>query len=451
MHDATVPAVGLDRKTAPPLHWGERVDVPAYIGQTLPNGVELCSVFGAGDPAVRLMLYFPVDPHRSYPPLCRMAAMELMPRGTVRRSEQQVFDAMDSWGMMLQCDSTHDYCLISLQCLRDRFAESLELLYEILTEPAYAEEELRSWQLDRKVSLQASLQQPSTLATRGVFQSLFPDGHPYGCFAVPDDCDRLTGDVLREFHAHYIGSANCTLIYAGAQDDEILDCIKSKLGTSTWGQAQRSLIDNGIWPSGSGEPLVKTVSVQQNQAAVRLGRLLPARTHLDYVPLDAAVTLLGGYFGSRLISNLREEHGFTYGVSAFISFRRHGILVQIYSEIGNQYLVEAVRQIQYELERLQHEVPSEQELEEVKASMLGEALRRYDGAFRSASALLSQIVFPTLPATYPAERLQALWNLTGEDFCAVAREWLSPSDFTLSVSGAADVIDPVQWPTSCAQ
>ena len=128
------------------------------------------------------------------------------------------------------------------------------------------------------------------------------------------------------------------------------------------------------------------------QSSVRVGRLLFPRTHPDFVGMQVVAAVLGGYFGSRLMQNLREEHGYTYGVmAAMVNFDKEGYLA-IATQVAREVREDVLREIYFEIERLRTELVPEDELQMVKNVMVGEILRILDGPFGIADVTIENIM-----------------------------------------------------------
>ena len=170
------------------------------------------------------------------------------------------------------------------------------------------------------------------------------------------------------------------------------------------------------------------------QSSIRMGRLLFDRTHEDFVPMQVLSTLLGGYFGSRLMQNLRERNGFTYGVfSAMVNFQQTGYLA-IATQVGREVTDEALQQIAYEIEQLRKEPISEQELSLVKNIMAGEMMRILDGPFGIADVTTENILCG-FDNSQIEENLRRIRNTTPDDILKLAQRYLAPEELVTVVAG----------------
>ena len=167
---------------------------------------------------------------------------------------------------------------------------------------------------------------------------------------------------------------------------------------------------------------------------MRVGRLLFPRTHPDFVGMQVVAAILGGYFGSRLMQNLREEHGYTYGVmAAMVNFEQEGYLA-IATQVAREKREEAIREIYFEIERLRHELISEEELQMVKNVMIGEILRILDGPFGIADVTIENIMCG-MDNSATEQSVQRIFSITPEEIKHLAEKYLKRDDLVVVVAG----------------
>ena len=170
------------------------------------------------------------------------------------------------------------------------------------------------------------------------------------------------------------------------------------------------------------------------QSSVRIGRLLFPRTHPDFVGMQVVASLLGGYFGSRLMQNLREQHGYTYGVqAAMINFDNEGYLA-IATQVAREHRDDALREIYAEIERLRCELVDEEELQMVKNVMIGEVLRILDGPFGIADVTIENIMCGA-DNSATEQCVETIANITAEEIRDLARKYLERDKIVEVVRG----------------
>lgn len=170
------------------------------------------------------------------------------------------------------------------------------------------------------------------------------------------------------------------------------------------------------------------------QSSIRIGRLLFTRTHPDFVGMQVVAAVLGGYFGSRLMQNLREEHGYTYGVmAAMVNFDREGYLA-IATQVAREHRDDALREIYTEIERLRTELISDEELQMVKNMMIGEVLRILDGPFGIADVTIENIMCD-VDNRYTEQNVETIFAITPEEIQRLAVKYLRREDLIETVVG----------------
>jgi predicted Zn-dependent peptidase len=171
------------------------------------------------------------------------------------------------------------------------------------------------------------------------------------------------------------------------------------------------------------------------QSAIRVGKFWVSKDHPDSHALSILITILGGYFGSRLMTNIREEKGYTYGIGSFVlTFKKASYLV-ISTEVGNEYIEPTLKEIAVEMKRLQTEPVSENELETVKSYLLGEFLRDFDGPFALAGSFKAINDFG-LDYSFYDNYLHTLRTITSYELMSLAQRYLNPDDCYTVVAGS---------------
>jgi predicted Zn-dependent peptidase len=215
-------------------------------------------------------------------------------------------------------------------------------------------------------------------------------------------------------------------------DDAVIGLLDQHFGGTDWERKTAESISYTIQPSS--EKYHHIEKANGVQSAIRVGRFWVAKSHPDYHALSVLVTIFGGYFGSRLMTNIREEKGYTYGIGSFVLPLKNASYMAVSTEVGNEYLEPTLKEIAAEMRRLQTEPVSENELETVKSYLLGEFLRDFDGPFALAASFKSINDF-NLDYSFYDRYLQLLRTITSEELQRLAVEYLNPDDFYTVVAG----------------
>ena len=163
------------------------------------------------------------------------------------------------------------------------------------------------------------------------------------------------------------------------------------------------------------------------QSAIRIAKRTIGKSHHDFAKLHVVNTILGGYFGSRLMSNIREDKGYTYGIGSFVAPQKHDSYFGISTEVGADVSQKAINEIYKELESLRTELVSEEELNLVKSYLMGELLKSVDGPFSVAERWKGIILFD-LDKSYFDNLVNTILNITPIEVRDIAERYLGSND-----------------------
>jgi predicted Zn-dependent peptidase len=295
---------------------------------------------------------------------------------------------LDFVGSYFDVSIDRDFAVATFCCLGKFFGPTLEMMREIVMRPAFPEDEVALYARKRMERLALERSKPAVKARELFSAALFGDSHPYGISSPESEYLNLRREDVREFYRRFYGAGNCFVVCSlgddAGQREAVLELL-AKIPHSRLMTHDSSLIT----PKSDGSRFLEIPGAVQS--AVRVGRLLFPRGHEDFVGMQVVATILGGYFGSRLIQNLREERGYTYGVmAAMVNLRAAGYLA-IATEVAAEATGDAVEQIFVEMERLKRELVGEDELENVRRSMLGEVMRILDGPFGIVDVVIENV------------------------------------------------------------
>ena len=233
------------------------------------------------------------------------------------------------------------------------------------------------------------------------------------------------------FHTAHYTAENCVVVCSGrigAHERQAIASLAERI-------PQRAAAAPAVFPEPQTTHAVFVEHPGAVQSSLRIGRLLFPRQHPDFVGMQVVATTLGGYFGSRLMQNLREEHGYTYGaVAAMVNFERAGYFA-VATQVGTDVTREALREIFHEIERLGEEPMSEEELCLVRNMMIGEMMRVLDGPFGIADVTIENILCGTDNTTI-GENIRRIRRITPEEVRQLARRYLCREELVTVVAGA---------------
>jgi predicted Zn-dependent peptidase len=310
------------------------------------------------------------------------ATAGLLINGTSKRNAEAISEALELYGASLKSIANNDYSTIILHCLTKHLAKVLPVIQEIIFEAIYPENELDIYRKNALQHLSVNLQKVDFVADREAEAQVFGYDHPYGRFSKAEALNHLTAEALRTFHQRYYTSSNCQIFIAGNIHETHVEQVASYFGNAPWGGNQEPILFKKFeLQPGKDRRLQFQMDEKNVQGAVRLLRHFPVRQHPDFAPMVVLNTLLGGYFGSRLMDNIREEKGYTYGIySTIYAYRNESCLI-ISTEAGSEVCKAVIEESWKELARLRDEPISKEELSLVKNYLFGGLLSDLDGPF----------------------------------------------------------------------
>lgn len=373
----------LNRTIEPGISIPESINIIKPATQTLENGIEL-NVINAGEEEVlKLELIFPtrVSDPGSY--IVASATHSLIDAGIPGKDAHTIAESFDYFGAHLQTEITPDHKHIILYCISKYLPDTLPLLLQIIKEADYPQTEIDNYITRMKQTLVVNREKVSWLARVNFNSSIYGNKSPYGY--IPDESfyKLIERDSLLQNREESYSWSNCIVILSGRMPDNVISFVKDNLAAINISNT----IGSNVKPDVEETPGKAKFRIEKKdavQCGIRVGRKLFNKHHHDFQGLTVVNTILGGYFGSRLMSNIREDKGYTYGIGSAIIPNKDSGAFFITSEVGAQVVEPALKEIYFELQRLCDEQVPEEELNLVKNYMTGVFQRSIDGPFALA-------------------------------------------------------------------
>jgi predicted Zn-dependent peptidase len=422
----------IDRKQAPEFRAIDNINLLRPARQELTNG---CNIFcfNSGDQElVRIEWVFGNQRFNPEKPLLNVAVNTMLTEGTNTLTAAQIADKVDFYGAFLQVDYGYDNSLVTLYSLNKHLHHTLPVIKDLLTDSVFPEKELETYIRNQQQKLQVSLQKNDVIARRAFNKALYGETS-YGSAADADTFKTLhREDMLAHFKQMYQPS-NCTIIIAGKIEPEILQLITNTFDKDWINPAIKSDISQPEIHSAS-EHFYFTEKPDALQSAIRMGLPVINRTHPDFPALQVLNTVLGGYFGSRLMANIREDKGYTYGIGSGMSSLKHAGAMFIATEVGADVCKAAIKEIEKEIELLKTDLVSEEELSLVRNYMLGSLLGSLENVFSHADKF-KNLYFAGLDYDYYDRYVDAVKTITAVHLKELANEYLNLDKFYKVIVG----------------
>lgn len=413
----------LNRKQQPPVKTLDTLSIAAPERNILPNGISLNTINAGEQEVTRMDILIGAGQWHQSQPLQAMFTNRMLREGTMRFSSGEIAEKLDYYGAWLELSSSVKYSYITLYSLNKYFSQTVDILESIVKEPVFPTKELSLVAQNNKQQYLVNRTKVDVISRKLLNQALLGTQHPCARFADEKDYDLLAPDLLADYYKRYYHSANCSIYLAGKVTPEITAEVEAAFGKASWGNIAACLES----PVFNAFPLPEKRIFKERpdalQSSVRLGALSCNRTSPDYHKLKVLVTLFGGYFGSRLMSNIREDKGYTYGIGAGLSsFGDTGVLV-IGTETANEHVDKVIREVYHEIDRLQNEVVPDEELSIVKNYMVGELSRAHEGPFSLSDSWI-YVQTNGLDKLYIQHALKGIQTVTSGEIKELARKYL---------------------------
>lgn len=423
----------LNRKKPPEYHQIKEISIIRAEKHHLSNNVPLYTINAGNLDIIKIEFIFKAGSWFEPMPLVSSATNAMLNEGTANRTSKQIAETFDYYGTFFQLNVDRDTASIVLFTLKKYLNETLAVVEDIIKNSTFPEKELEIYINKRKQHFIIEKNKVKTLARDKFLEAVFGKDHPYGYENSLEDFDRVTTTPLVDFYKKFYHVKNCQIIAAGKIDSDLINTLEKFLGENDWNGDSRC-VDRTIpvtSPKQGEYYIKKTKSVQ---SAIRIGKAIINKTHTDYHGIQVLNTILGGYFGSRLMKNIREEKGYTYGISSLIISLHHSGYLTIVSEVGTDVYKKAIREIYKEIKILREEPVPYDELTLVKNYLLGELLRMFDGPFALADSFRSILEYG-LNYDFFNKGIDTVKNITAEEILSLAQKYLNEGSFTQVVAG----------------
>ncbi|SDL66802.1 Predicted Zn-dependent peptidase [Daejeonella rubra] len=421
----------IDRALAPAFGEVENIELIRAKPLVLANGLKIFSIEGGEQDLVRIEFIFSNIDYDPAKPLQTFATNTMLNDGTSELSSTEIADKIDYYGAFLQTEYANDHSTVTLFTLNKHLANTLPIVKAIVSDSIFPQVELDTLIRNQKQKLSVSLEKNDFLSRKTFSHVLFGDTL-YGYDISAADYDNLSRDQLTTYFKSAYQPKNCTVIVSGKVKEDTITLIDKYFGKD-WENSFDVKENEFHFEMGSGgEHYLEKADALQS--AIRIGQVSINRTHADFPGLQVVNTILGGYFGSRLMANIREDKGFTYGIgSALVSLKNAGYFF-IASEVGADVCTAALTEIEKEITILKEQPVTEGELALVRNYMLGSMLGSLENALSHADKF-KNIYFSGLDYDYYKNYINTVRNIGPAEVQALANKYLNFNSFEKVIVG----------------
>ncbi len=423
----------LNRKIMPAVGTIAHIDIPQYQTAELANGIPL-HIYKAGtQPVVKLDIVFRGGRTSETQRLAAAATIKQLREGTTTRTSAEIAEYLDFYGGTLYPTDSMDTTGFTLYCLSKHLESILVLVVDLLCNPIFPENELQTYIANSQHGLRIDLDKNDTMAYRMATAAVFGDEHPYGYNSTEEMYGKLTREHLIEYRNENFVAENCFIVASGQIEDTeiaLFNRFLSQIPKS--GTAQKEIILPAKKPYT--DRILHQSKKKSLQSAICLTRPFVTRTHPDFIDCSILNVVFGGYFGSRLMSNIREDKGYTYGIYSSIGRMKHEGYWLVSAEVGKKVAKKALHEIYFEMERLQNERIGDEEMSLVRNYLMGQYLQQLDGVF-STSNVMRELINVDLPMSFYGKTIARIKTISPERLQELAQQYLQKDAFYEAVVG----------------
>ena len=437
--NAQQPAAASPKQKPPPLGTPKAFQLPPKREFSLPNGMKVTLVPFGKIPKVTVLASVRtgnIDENANEVWLADVTG-EMMREGTKTRSAPEIATLVGGMGGSLNVSVGSDNTSVSSTVLSERGPEAVALVADVLRNPRFPDSELARIVATKLRDVAIAKSSPQSLAQEKFSSTMFGD-HPYGrVYPTEAMLKGYTIQQVKDFHAKNFGAARTHLYVAGVYDGAAMEkAIRQNFDSWTRGSAPTR--------KPTAPKKVRNVALLDRpdavQSTIMLGVPVPDPTSKDYTALEVANSLLGGSFGSRITTNIREQKGYTYSPFGSLDTHYHDATWIEQADVTTKFTGASLKEIFAEIARLQQTPPGAEELNGIKNNMIG--IFTLQNASRGGIiGQLADVDLQGLPGNHLGTYVQRVLAVTPADVQRVTKTYLRPEAMTLVVVGDKKTVE----------
>ena len=412
----------MNRTKAPQIKTVDAIDLLAVEQIKLDNGIPVY-IINAGEQEI-VKIDFVFEAGKWYEPKNLLADFvnRMMREGVKGRSAKDIADIFEFYGSNLESSVSFTNAGFQLYSLNKHLPHILPLMMEIFTEASFPEEEFAIMLNNRKQKHTERLAKNDYVANRNFLSAIWGPEHPYGRVTEFENFENVTTAQLRDFYSRYYNASNCFVLISGRLDDTLIRSLNSVFGSASWlGSKAPADIDFELKPAAALRQ--HTEKKDSVQTSIMIGCATINSYHPDFDKLSVVNTVFGGYFGSRLMANIREDKGYTYGIFSSLTSYQHGGILEISAEVGKEVSEATITEVRNEIELMRTKLVDQEELETVKNYLTGRLMRSADGPMKYSDVYKGLILYGR-DGSYINQYLKTVHDITAEEIRDLAVKYL---------------------------
>lgn len=409
------------------------IDNPIVKKITLENGTNIRIVNGGSQEILKLDFIFDAGTYYQDSPVIASMCSAMLNEGSKKYTAREIAEIFDFHGAYMNTSITNHKGIISLICLSKDLDKLLDIIEDVIKNSIFPENEFNTIKTNRKKGFLLELEKTSSLARKHFLRNMMGENHSYSNIVEEKDFEKLKREDLVRFYKTQYSPKNCNIMICGKIEDNHIEAIKNRFSDHFGENNKKTLNHYDIKSNSKKEHFIKKEKAAQS--SIRIGCLSINKKHKDWTGLEITNTILGGYFGSRLMSNIREDKGYTYGISSAVASLPDTGYFAIATDVGNDVRDLTINEIYKEIDILHKELVGEDELNLVKNYMTGELLRALDGPFSISEMVNLNLLFDIEDDHYQ-RKLDTIRNITAKEIQQLAIKYIKKEELFEIIVGA---------------
>jgi len=399
-----------------------------YQHFNLDNGVPVYTINAGAQEVVQVELVFYAGNWFDTQKQVASITNAMLKNGTSTKTAFQINEHFEYYGAYCTRACNNETATVTLSVLSKYLPVLLPVVKEIITDSVFPEEELSIYKQNAKQRLAVSLKKSDFVAGRLIDSYVFGNDHPYGTYTTMEDIDTVTTNQLKDFYKKYYLHGQCMIFVSGYLPADLQRCLNEVFGklkfSKPGAQPTQPII---TFPAHPGK-YRHQVDANGVQGSIRIARPFPNRHHPDFMKVMVLNNVFGGFFGSRLMNNIREDKGYTYGIYSYLQNRIQQTSWLISTDAGKDVCEAAIEEIYKEMLILQKELIPEDELHIARNYMIGTILGDLDGPFQIMGRW-KNLILNNLDEHFFYQSIQTIKSISAEELKELAKKYLNPEAF----------------------
>ncbi len=423
----------LNRKIAPKIEFIKNISFENFTENVLKNNLPVYYINSTEEDIIKIDFVFNAGKWYSDSELIASLTNKMLIEGSKKYSSSKIADIFDFYGAYTEQNTGNDFSAITLYCLNKHLDKVLPVMSDIIENPIFPENEFETLVQNTKQNYVVNNEKVNFLARKHFPELIFGSNHPYGKSSDLKEFDTIDISKISSFYNKNYLTDKMKIFVSGKVDKKTIKVVEKYFGDLAIKSIKEPICKSKI----NDDFVNKTNYIEKKnvvQSAIRIGRKIPNRGSADYMKIKIYNVILGGYFGSRLMENIREDKGYTYGIGSGVVSYKNDAMFFISTELKAEVTKDAINEIYKEIDRLKQEFVSEEELNLVKNYMLGSILRNADGPFAMAD-LKKELILNNLPNDYYENYIESIKNINSKDIQLIANKYFNTNNLAELVVG----------------